>query len=93
MFDPHPAPYFGSLDFSDLTDEDLQISPVKPLTEKVPTIPDMTEGKILAHGFLNDVVDLTEIEAKEQEFLVNLIHGNSRHHKQSFQVVAGMFFK
>lgn len=65
-----------SLDFSDLTDEDLQISPVKPLTERVPTIPDMTEGKILAHGFLNDVVDLTEIEAKEQEFLVNLIQRN-----------------
>ena len=65
-----------SLDFSNLTDEELQISPVKPLTERVPTIPDMTEGKILAHGFLNDVVDVTEIEAKEQEFLVNLIQRN-----------------
>ena len=68
--------FHTALDFSELTSRELQIFPTMPVTEKVPTIPDMSEGKILAHGFLDKVLDLTEIEAKDQEFLVNLIQRN-----------------
>ena len=68
--------FVTSLDFSTFSDKELRISAAKPLTEKVPTIPDMTEGKMLSHGFLDRVVDLTEIEAKDQEFLTNLIQRN-----------------
>ena len=68
--------FVTSLDFSTFSEKELRISAAKPLTEKVPTIPNMTEGKMLSHGFLDRVVDLTEIEAKEQEFLTNLIQRN-----------------
>ena len=68
--------FVTSLDFSALPEDRLGVAAAKPLAEKVPTIPDMTEGKILSHGFLDNVVDLTEIEAKDQEFLTNLIQRN-----------------
>ena len=68
--------FHTELDFSQKTDRQLFTEATKPLLEEVPTIPDITESKILSQGFLDKVVDLTEIEAKDQEFLVNLIQRN-----------------
>ena len=71
--------FHTELDFSQKTDRQLFTEATRPLKEEVPTIPNMTQSQILSHGFLDNVVDITEVDAKKQEFLVNLIQRNFMH--------------
>jgi hypothetical protein len=71
--------FHTELDFSQKTDIQLAREPSRPVKDKIPTIPTMNESQILSLGFLDNVVDVTEIDAKEQEFLVNLIQRNFMH--------------